>query len=396
MVRILTIVALFAALSLGLRAGASAAQRCGNTPMYDVAVPGAPMSAIPTPDEQTIFVALNSTDPRQQNGIAVLRCVDGRYQFQRVISVENQPAIMSLTPDASTLVVPDDNFIAFLDVSRALSANGAPIAGAIEDIPGDDGGAIYSAVDASGRYAFVAEESSAKLTIVDLQKMRGGAGHDAIASEFLIGNAPVALVPSKDGKYLFATVQVALKRYGFAKTCAPEGRDPSAPRQAPGAVATIDLSKAVTDPEHAIVSYVASECHPVRAALTPDGRTLWVTARGSNTALAFSSAALTSGGAVKPIAAVKVGPAPVPVGVTPDGRYVLVGNSNRFANAATNQDVIVIDAASYTVVGRIPVGKFPRQFTSTVSGSTMFLCNYGSNSITVIDPTAIESLMKPA
>ena len=383
-------------MAFGVQAAASAAARCGNTPMYDVAVPGAPMSAIATPDEQTVFVALNSTNPRQQNGIAVLRCVDGQYRFARTIPVENQPAIMALTHDASTLVVPDDNFIAFLDVPRALAGDGDPLAGAIEDIPGDDGGAVYSAVDASDRYAFVAEESSGKLTVVDLQKMRAGAGHEAIVSEFLIGNAPVALVPSKDGKYLFATVQIALKRYAFPKTCAPEGGD-AGEKEAAGAVVTIDVSKAVTDPQHAIVSYVAAGCHPVRAALTPDGATLWVTARGSNAALAFSTTALVSGAAVKPLATVMVGTAPVPVGVTPDGRYVLVGNSNRFATGTSaNQDVIVIDAASYAVAGRIPVGKFPRQFSSTASGSTMFLCNFGSNSVTVIDPSAIGSLMKPA
>ena len=394
--RFLTTSLLFVAMAFGLQAAAcAAAQRCGITPMYDVAVPGAPMSAVATPDEQTVFVALNSTNPRQQNGIAVLRCVDGQYRFQRTIPVENQPTIMSLTHDAATLVVPDDNFIAFVNVPRALSGSGDPLAGAIEDIPGDDGGAIYSAVDASDRYALVTEESSGKLTVVDLQKLRASAAHEAIVSEFLIGNAPVALVPSKDGKYLFATVQVALKRYGFAKTCAPEGGD-AGEKAATGAVVTLDVSKVVTDPQHAIVSYVAAGCHPVRAALTPDGATLWVTARGSNAALAFSTNALASGAAVKPLATITVGTAPVPVAVTPDGRYVLVGNSNRFATSSGNQDVIVIDAASHAVVGRIPVGKFPRQFGSTASGSTMFLCNFGSNSVTIIDPSAIGSLMKPA
>jgi DNA-binding beta-propeller fold protein YncE len=74
---------------------------------------------------------------------------------------------------------------------------------------------------------------------------------------------------------------------------------------------------------------------------------------------------------------------------------VLAGNSNRFAQAgAGNQDLVVIDAHRHVVVGAIPVGTFPRELTQTRSGSTIFLANYGSNTITVIDPTAIPSLLR--
>ena len=372
--------------------GAPAPQRCGaGGGIYDVAVPGAPMSATATPDEQTVFVSLNSTEPRQVNGIAVLRCTDGRYRLQRVIPLESQPSIAAFTHDGKMLIVPDDAFIAFVDVERALSGDGDPISGFIEDVPGDDGAAIYAAISPDDRFAFVAEEQSAKLTVIDLQKARAGGtiAHDDIVSEFLIGNAPIALVFSKDGRYLFATVQVALKRYGFAETCEPEMASAAA-NEAPGAIVTIDVAKAVSDPNHAVVSSVAAGCHPVRAALSPDGATLWVTARKSNAVLAFSTEKLLAGSAGAQIAAVKVGSAPVPIIVTADGKYVLAGNSNRFGQApAGNQELVVIDAHTHVVVGRIPVGIFPRQLTETQSGSTIFLANYGSNTITVLDPTAI-------
>ena len=275
--------------------------------------------------------------------------------------------------------------------SARFPATGDPISGFIEDVPGDDGAAIYAAISPDDRFAFVAEEQSAKLTVIDLQKARasGTIAHDDIVSEFLIGNAPIALVFSKDGRYLFATVQVALKRYGFAETCEPEMASAAA-NEAPGAIVTIDVAKAVSDPNHAVVSSVAAGCHPVRAALSPDGATLWVTARKSNAVLAFSTEKLLAGSAGAQIAAVKVGSAPVPIIVTADGKYVLAGNSNRFGQApAGNQELVVIDAHTHVVVGRIPVGIFPRQLTETQSGSTIFLANYGSNTITVLDPTAI-------
>ena len=377
--------------------GVPAPQRCGaGSGMYDVAVPGAPMSAVATPDEQTVFVSLNSTQPRQLNGIAILRCTDGRYRFERIIPLEGQPTIAAFTHDGKMLVVPDDTFIAFVDTERALSGVGDPISGFIEDVPGDDGGAIYAAISPDDRFAFVAEEQSAKITVIDMQKARAGGAiaHDDIVSEFLIGNAPIALIFSKDGRYLFATVQIALKRYGYALTCEPETAS-AAPREAPGAIVTIDVAKAASDPDHSIVSNVPAGCHPVRAALSPDGSTLWVTARKSNAVLAFSTSKLLAGSAGAQVAEVKVGAAPVPIIVTPDGKYVLAGNSNRFAQAgAGNQDLVVIDAHRRVVVGGIPVGTFPRQLTQTRSGSTIFLANYGSNTITVIDPTAIPSLLR--
>ena len=108
----------------------------------------------------------------------------------------------------------------------------------------------------------------------------------------------------------------------------------------------------------------------------------------------FSTAKLVAGASRPQIARVAVGSAPVPVVVTPDGRYVLVGNSNRFAKGTGNQTMGVIDAATHRVVGQIPVGAFPRQFAVTRSGSAIFLCNYGSDSITIIDPAAISGAMK--
>lgn len=385
---------LAAAIQASLAQTHGAPSRCGGGEIYDVAVPGAPIGAVATPDEQAVFVSLDSSNPTQPNGIAILRCRDGRYRFERTVPLENQPAIAALTGDGKTLVVPDDTFIALLDVERALDGTGDPIAGFVEDVPGDDGGAIYAAIAPGDRYAFVAEEQTGTLTALDINKARApGAGRDAIASEILIGNAPVGLVISNDRKYLFATVQVALRRYGYSHTCAPEGGEAGA-KTAPGAIVTIDVAKAVGDPAHAIVSSVVAGCHPVRAALSPDGATLWVTARGDDAVLAFATAKLVAGAPGAQIARVAVGSAPVPVVVTPDGRYVLAGNSNRFAKGAGKQTVVVIDAATHRVVGQLPAGSFPRQFGVTRSGSAIILCNYGSGSVTIIDPAAISGAMK--
>lgn len=385
---------MLATLSLAaLVSAASSGGRCGSGGApYDVAVPGAPMSAVPSADGQTVFVSLNSTNPRQLNGIAVLRCDAGRYRFDHVVPLETQPAIAALTHDGTLLVVPDDNFIAFVDAGKAASGDPQAIVGSIEDIPNDDGGAIYAAISPDDRYAFVSEEQSAKLTVIDLARVRAGAiDRAAIVSEFLIGNAPVALTPAADGKHVFVTVQQALRRYNWQHVCKPEGGR-GGEDEAPGAVVTVDMSKAASDPASAIVSYVPAGCHPVRAALSPDGATLWVTARKDNAVYAFSAAKLIAGDAGAKVATVAVGAAPVPVIVTPDGKFVLTGNSNRFGEGTSgNQSVEIIDAAAHAVVGRFETGRFPRQFEIDRSGSTIFLSNYGSNTVTIIDPSALPA-----
>jgi DNA-binding beta-propeller fold protein YncE len=369
---------------------------CGDEPIYNVALPGAPFGAVASPDERHLFVSINFANPRQPNGIAVLECSGGRYRFQRVVGVENQPSGMALTRDGGLLVVADDNFVAFVDPKRAVAASGDPILGFFEDIPGDDGGAVYANVTSDGRYAFISEEQSRTVTVIDLSKARSSKfARSSIIGEIPVGRAPVALVFSNDGKHLFSTAQVAPESFGFAKTCKTEGAAPAdAKDEPPGAIITIDVAKAATDPEHSVVSRTAAGCHPVRASLSPNGETLWVTARASNALLEFSAAKLVAGDPQAKIAEVPLGAAPVPVIVTPDGKYVLAGNSNRFGQgAAGNQSVAVVDARTASVIGSFTVGRFPREFSRTRSGSKIFLTNYYSHTLTVISPDAIPRLI---
>ena len=127
--------AAFAAAALACAAGAHAAP-CGAAPTYTIALPGAPFSAVATADEKTVFVSLNAASPSEKNGVAVLTCVAERYRVVRVIPLENQPAVMAMTVDERTLVIPDDSFVAFVDVARARSGKGDPIAWLYRGYPG--------------------------------------------------------------------------------------------------------------------------------------------------------------------------------------------------------------------------------------------------------------------
>ena len=81
----------------------------------------------------------------------------------------------------------------------------------------------------------------------------------------------------------------------------------------------------------------------------------------------------------------------MPVAVVDGGKKVVVGNSNRFANANAAQTLSVLDAAKMeqqgadAVLGNIPSGAFPRELSLSADGHTLFLTNARSSSLQIID-----------
>jgi DNA-binding beta-propeller fold protein YncE len=125
-------------------------------------------------------------------------------------------------------------------------------------------------------------------------------------------------------------------------------------------------------------------------AISPEGGRIYVTARGDNSVLAFDTGKLLKDADHARVGKISVGNAPVPVAVVDHGKKVVVGASNRFSDSTEAQSLLVIDAAKLpkgtaAVIGRIPVGAFPREMTVSTDGRTLFLTNFGSNSLQVID-----------
>jgi DNA-binding beta-propeller fold protein YncE len=80
----------------------------------------------------------------------------------------------------------------------------------------------------------------------------------------------------------------------------------------------------------------------------------------------------------------------VPIAVLDAGRKVVAGNSNRFADSTAPQSLVVLDtakmeAATDAALGAIAAGAFPREMALSADGHTLFLTNFGSNSLQVID-----------
>ncbi|MEP6819587.1 MAG: beta-propeller fold lactonase family protein [bacterium] len=365
-----------------------------------VSLPGQPFSTIASNDGCWLFVSVTSSNPRSANGVAMLRRADGRITLQKVFPVESSPTGMVMTHDGKLLIVADDEYVVFMDVNRMTSGHGDPILGYISD--GRFSGSVYANVTSDDKFLFVSDENTETITVINLEKSRAEGFKDtAKVGKIPVGNAPIALTLSPDGKWLYTTSQQAPKSLNWPIACKPEGADPATAKEeyAQGAIIVVDVVRAQTDPAHSIVSNVPAGCSPVRLAISPNGERVFVTARNSNSLLAFNTNSMRSDPEHAQVGKVPVGSSPVGVAVVNDGKFVLVTNSNRFAKDQTaRQTMSVIDAARVAegqaaVVGSVPAGIFPREFGQSQDGRTLFVANYTSSELEVIDLNRLKEAM---
>lgn len=162
----------------------------------------------------------------------------------------------------------------------------------------------------------------------------------------------------------------------------------------------VDVRRAFSDPAHAVVARVPAGCSPVRLARSGDGASLWVSARRSDAVLAFDASKLVRDPMHARIGSVPVGTAPVGIVVLPDGQHVVVANSNRIAvdpNAPQTLSIIEtgkLQAGADAVAGTIPAGAFPREFSVSPDARTLFVGNYLSQMLEVIDLTRLAEAIK--
>lgn len=356
-------------------------------PIAFVDLPGRPFGVVPTRDGCWVFVAVNPGGGSPTNGVALLRRTHGGLHLERVIELPERPAGMVLTHDGHLLAAAVMDGVLFLDVARMLEGAGDPVVGRIHGGPGS----IYVNVTPDDALLFVADETGATITVVDLGRARGGGfAADAVIGRIPVGVAPIALPVSADGRWLYGTSQRAAESWGWPVACKREGSADPQPVGPQGAIVVIDVARARVDPASAVVSRVPAGCSPVRAVLEPEGEVLWVTARNSDALLAFDASRLVAHPSRALLGSVPVGPSPVGVAVFKHGRRVVVANSNRFApDPLQPQTLTVVDARRLehggdAVMATVPAGAFPRELAVSPDGRTLFVANFLSSTIEVV------------
>jgi YVTN family beta-propeller protein len=363
-----------------------------------VALPGHPFKIATTPDGCWVFAAMLGAEPgRAVGGLAVLKRLNGKLEVVRTVEQKGGMGGLVLTHDRKALVATSGNGVVVMDVERLLGkGKDDPVIASIEE-----GGraAIYVNVTSDDKLLFVSDEGSASITVIDMAKARSvKAAGQAIIGKIPTGNAPIGLAFSPDGRWLYTTSQHALPAWGWPQVCEPEFVPPGRPvnKGPEGAVIVVDVAKAATDPAQAVAARVPAGCVPVRLALSPTGDRAYVTARKSNAVMVFDTESR------KIIGTVPVGTAPVPVAVIDGGKKVIAGNSNRFGtDGDPRQTLTVLDAGKISqgadaVIGTITCGVFPRDLVTSPDGKTLFVANYMSNSLQVMNVANLPIEPKPA
>jgi DNA-binding beta-propeller fold protein YncE len=238
-------------------------------------------------------------------------------------------------------------------------------------VPAPARGSIQITLEPAERFAFVTDEESATLSVFDFDSSLGSASPDAtLVGQVALPPAPVGAVCSADGRHLFVTSQYN-----------PGGRQP-------GVLSVLAVADLVEDPERVRVVSVPAGHSPVRVALSRSGSGLvWVTARGSNSLLAFDPERLVAGRARALRAVVGVGSAPTGLAVLAGGSRVVVANSNRYDGPEEPQTLAVVDAHAAlgrrkdALVGTIPAGAWPREVVALPDDRTVLVTNVNSRSL---------------
>jgi DNA-binding beta-propeller fold protein YncE len=367
-----------------------------------VDLPGRPFQALPTSDGCWIFVSLTQSRDEPAR-IAVLSRSAGSVEVVREIQLETTPlgeppsglapSGMVLTHDGELLIAAAGRRLAYLDVGHMLEGSPGAVLGYWEDEV-ETPNRVYVNVTTDDRYLFVSEERAGTIAVIDLAKTRQADFETtALVGKIPAGQATIALTFSRDERYLFSTIQAMPVDEEWPCVCKPQQRasEDVAPDHAHGAVVVIDVARATTRPQTAVLARVPAGCNPVRLVTSPDGVFAYVSARNSDALLVFDTEKLASDPENALVAEVPVGRAPVGVAVIDGGRKLVVGNSNMFAGGVEDrQSLTVIDAArieqgASAVIGSIPAGAYPRELRLTDDGRTLLVANFRSRTLQLVD-----------
>jgi DNA-binding beta-propeller fold protein YncE len=312
------------------------------------------------------------------NELQVFRDDGFRPRFVRRIVLPIQGAAgVTLTPDKRELLVAAGSGTVVVDVDRVERGSDGAVLGSLQAVGVSDRGtldpssAIEVVVSPDGNYAFVSLEYAGVIAVFDVQRARAtGWRRSGFVGAIPVGLVVVGLAMSPDGHTLYATR--AARRVGEVQ---PQ----------PGTLDVIDVARAERHPRTAVVARVAAGCDPVRVAATPDGNTVWVTARASDALLGFSAARLAQAPSRALERVVRVGEAPVGLALIDGGRRIVVMNSDRFGALGTKASLGVVDGKQGKLLGTIASGAFPREAVVASDGSELLVANWGSRELEVVD-----------
>jgi DNA-binding beta-propeller fold protein YncE len=362
---------------------------------------GHPTEAVASPDGQYVLVTVDHADSA---GLDVFHSEGGklkRVAFQP-LSTEGAQGIL-LIPGTRMLAVGASNKgVAFLSLDEAITGKAKA-----QLLPqGERSGSGYLAVTPDGQYLFVANEygDGGNIGVIALHPDEAGAIHPETVAHIPTPNTTPGVTISADGRRLYTEGEITspeaaskisghgvkeLEREGCTQA-RPERRMPN------GVLYAIDVEQArqltrdtpADQVRRVLRAAEDAGCSPVRETVTPDGSTIYVTARGDDRVLVFDAKALENDRDHAFLRAIPSGgAAPVGLKLFAGGKALLVANSNRFANGPGNAAVFDLsDPAKPVLRQTIKTGAFPRNITSSADGATLYLTIFSGDELMVLTP----------
>ncbi len=257
-----------------------------------------------------------------------------------------------------------------------------------------DGKFVFS----SNEYGIVQGQRGSVGIIAVNADAQGRVTHPQTVGQIPVGDVVPSLTLSPNGSRLYVATELVPAKQPPAIAGAGNPtltkndciQKKGTPPRVNGFVTVIDAQRAIDGQSNAILARVAAGCSPVRLVETADASALFVSARGDDVILAFDPRLLES----DPEHALlrsqpSGGSAPVGMRLFSRDRFLAVANSNRFAD--TNGTMAVLDVSKLSGMPSLSPLKtwagraFPRNISISQDGRTLYLTNYTSRSLQIIE-----------
>jgi YVTN family beta-propeller protein len=213
-----------------------------------------------------------------------------------------------------------------------------------------------SGIAVSGNYAYVANQGSNTVSVIDTrtgQLVDTNLATPTVIDPIAVGSSPISVVATSNGKVYVAN-------------------------SGGGTVSVISTST------NKVTKTIQVGSSPQGLAVSPDGTKVYVANSGSGTVSVIntSSDALvdTNPATWWAVDSITVGSSPTGLAVSPDGTRLYVANKG-------SGTVSVVNTANYTVAKTITVGSQPSGVAVSSDNKSVYVANTGTNNVTVIDAT---------
>lgn len=376
---------------------------------------GNPTSAIETADGRYVFVSVtnvgapnfkgpdSAAGERKDvvSGIQVFRLLQHKLTpvgFVRTGSAGANGLVL-LRGGKTLAVGVGDEGVAFLNVQDVLKGKAAPITVS----QGARAGTFDLVATPDGRFVFTANEYG----VIDGQRGNVGVIDTGIDVEgkvsvpktirqIPVGDVVPSLTLSHDRKHLYVATELlpsntSVSIGGSANPSLTKNdcvQSKATPARSNGYISIIDVQLAtdISANQEAVIARTAAGCSPVRLAETSNGSTLFVSARGDNVVLEYNAALLASDPEHAFRRAIPSGgEAPVGLRLFDHDRLLAVADSNRFADGSGKLAIFDIADTPPKLLETLPSGLFPRNLSEADASGRIFLTNYSSRSVTIIN-----------